>query len=74
MFGNMYPNGVSTDNGPYFVLLRDLTVKYDRYLKPENSNLRECVKIFKTRKNQFYPSCVGVKLIFSSRMVIMHGF
>ena len=30
MFGNMYPNVVSIDNGPYFVLLRDLTVKYDR--------------------------------------------
>ena len=30
MFGNMYPNVVSIDNGPYFVLFRDLTVKYDR--------------------------------------------
>ena len=27
-----------------------------------------------TRKNQFYPSCVGVKLIFSSCMIIMYGF
>ena len=26
-FGNMYPNVVSTGNGPYFVLFRDLTVK-----------------------------------------------
>ena len=36
MFGNMYPRYVmyvvtsSIDNGPYFVLIRDLTVKYDR--------------------------------------------
>ena len=30
MFGNMYPNAVSIDNGPNFVLLRDLTIKYDR--------------------------------------------
>ena len=30
MFGNMYPNGVSIGNGLYFVLFRDLTVKYDR--------------------------------------------
>ena len=30
MFGNMYPNVVSADNGPYFVLFRDFTVKYDR--------------------------------------------
>ena len=29
--GNMYPNVVSIDNGPYFVLLGDLTFKYDRY-------------------------------------------
>ena len=30
MFGNMYPNVVSIDNGPYFVLFRGLTVIYDR--------------------------------------------
>ena len=29
MLGHMYPNVVSIDNGPYFVLSRDLTVKYD---------------------------------------------
>ena len=30
MFGNMYPDVVNIDNGPYSVLLRDLTVTYDR--------------------------------------------
>ena len=30
VFGNMYPNVVSIDNGLHFVLFRDLTVKYDR--------------------------------------------
>ena len=30
MLGNMHPNVLSIDNGPYFALFRDLTVKYDR--------------------------------------------
>ena len=66
MFGNMHPNVVSEDNGPYFVLFRDLNVKYDR----ESRKIRICVNALKILKleNQFYfyPSCVGVKLIFSS--------
>ena len=50
MFGNMYPNVVSIDNGPYFVFLRDLTVKYDR----SNRKIRifvNALKLFKLKKS-----------------------
>ena len=58
MFENMYPNVVSIDNGPYFVLLRDLTVEYDR----QNRKIRICVnvlKIFKLEKISFTPPTSG---------------
>ena len=43
MFGNMYPNVVSIDNGPHFVLFRDLTLEYDRL----NRKIRICVNMNK---------------------------
>ena len=40
MFGNMHPNVVTIDNGPYLVLFRDLTVK--------NGNSRIFVNVLKS--------------------------
>ena len=70
MFGNMYTKFVSIDNGPYFVLFRDLTVKYDR----SNRRSRICVQNLKTQKNQFTTFWVGIKLNFSSCVIVVYGF